>query len=102
MQRTRFISGQAPAGKFFDEKSGSSLFPYKDKTIKPRTIWKTKAEPHGMLMIMEETFFDAYDGTTRHRGWDVNWRSSDGKENQAWHMEDGDILKEFDPVFYVI
>jgi len=103
MQRHKFISEEG-FGKHTDNKSGMSLFPYKDRVIKANTIWKSKNPPQGMLMIRQAA--QRYDqSTAQFNGeniWDVCWRSSDGKEEMEWSLLTEDILKEFDPVFSII
>lgn len=103
MDRSKFISGDN-VGKHLDDKSGMTLYPYRDRVIKANTIWKSRNPPAGMLMIRsavqrynrESAEFDG------EHSWEVAWRSNDGKEHMEWNLTASDILREFDPVFSVV
>ncbi len=100
MRRDKFVSGEN-VGKHTDERSGMSLFPYKDRVPKAATIWKSRQPPIGMLMIKAPKYGFASD-YEEEAIWKVCWRSSDGKEEMELELTVSDILERFDPVFSVL
>lgn len=104
MNRHDFIAGDG-IGKFEDEISGYTLYPYRKAEVKEWTIWRC-INPmiyQGMLMVrqrMQGSYVDNPD--EKFDAWDVRWRSSNGSEEGSLVLQTQDILDSFEPVFTII
>ena len=105
MRRDQFAA-EENIGKYFDEVSGYSLYPYKEHLVKEWTIWRC-INPHlfsGMLMVKEQLsgHIEGDPEDQRFDAWSVRWRSNDGEEQGHLVFTTQDILESFEPVFTII
>ena len=99
MRRDEFAAGQL-VGRFLDEKSGFTLYPYSDVKVKEWTIWKCINPKLSSGMLMVRTLMtDEFSNVPR---WSVSWRSDDGQEQAGFFLTAQDITDNFKPVFNVL
>lgn len=102
MRRDKFAGGEE-IGKFDVPNMDKKLFPYTERTVRDRSIWKSKKEPFGMLMVKERVErMSRYADQPESWGWEVLFKATESKEEYRWNLDEQDILDNYDPVFYLI